>query len=217
MNQHIKKSLTAAAITALFWFVFFHLPAYIFSLTLVGILVTILCTEWKKFFPASSLHFWLFMPLYPVLPFLLMIYLNQTAQYHELVYFLFVMVFSFDAGAYVTGTFLGRTLIAPTITPRKTVEGFIGGYLSALAAFSFSLYHKQIHLTAGSIFLFTFVVCCFAFLGDLFESFLKRRAQLKDSGAILPGHGGFLDRFDAVMFTVFFFYLLKDYLVLYLP
>ena len=216
MNQHTKKFITATIIASGLWLIFFQLPAYIFSLTLVGILVTIICTEWKKFFPTNSLHFWAIMPLYPILPFALIIYMNQIELYHELVYYLFLMVFSFDAGAYVTGSFLGKNLIAPSITPKKTVEGFIGGYFSAVALFVVALYDKQISFSLVPMLLFTFVVCSFAFLGDLFESFLKRRAHLKDSGTILPGHGGFLDRFDAVMFTVFFFFVFRNYLILYL-
>ncbi|GMU19837.1 MAG: hypothetical protein AMXMBFR12_10280 [Candidatus Babeliales bacterium] len=60
---------------------------------------------------------------------------------------------------------------------------------------------------------FTLLVCILSLIGDLFESWLKRRAGIKDSGTMLPGHGGFLDRFDGILFTVIFFYIFKDYLV----
>ena len=111
------------------------------------------------------------------------------------------------------GSLIGKYKIIPSITPKKTYEGFIGGYISALILFIWTLYEKEIHLSAEFILLFISAVCLIAFCGDLLESFLKRKAQLKDSGCILPGHGGFLDRFDAVMFSSFFMYALKDWLI----
>jgi phosphatidate cytidylyltransferase len=216
MSPHVKRFITASIIGTFFWLIFFYCPPYIFSITLFGILITILCTEWGKVFSINSLKFWAFMPLYPVLPFVLMIYMNQSDLYRPLVYYLFILVFSFDAGAYVAGSLFGKRLIAPEISPKKTVEGFVGGYFSALVIFVWALYDDNIYLSVSFIFLFSLVVCTIAFFGDLLESYLKRQANIKDSGEILPGHGGFLDRFDAVMLTVFFFYAVKDWLIVYL-
>ncbi len=64
--------------------------------------------------------------------------------------------------------------------------------------------------------LLVLITCLFAFMGDIFESFLKRQAHIKDSGNILPGHGGFLDRFDAVIFATYFFFLFRHALAQYL-
>lgn len=216
MSPHIKRFITASIIATLFWAIFFYCPVYIFSLTLLGILITIIFTEWEKIFPKSSLWFWLAMPLYPILPFSLIIYLNQTTEYHQLIYYLFLIVFSFDAGAYMTGSLFGRNLIAPKITPKKTVEGFIGGYISAVIIFIWALYDAQKYIAPQPMLLFTLLICTIAFLGDLLESYLKRKANIKDSGDILPGHGGFLDRFDAVIFTAFFFFIFRNWLVTFL-
>ena len=216
MSSHVARFITASIIGTFFWIIFFYCPPYIFSLTLFCILITIICTEWNKFFPITSLNFWVSLPFYPVLPFTLMIYMNQLDIYRPLLYYLFLMVFSFDAGAYVTGSLFGKRLIAPRISPKKTIEGFIGGYISVLIVFAWALYNQQIYFSTSSICLFSLLVCTIAFFGDLFESYLKRQAGLKDSGAILPGHGGFLDRFDAIMLTVFFFYAFKDWLIIYL-
>lgn len=216
MSPHIKRFITAWIIGTLFWGVFFYCPPYIFSLTLFGILGTIIFTEWEKIFPKSSPWFWLTMPLYPILPFGLIIYMNQLDLYRPLVYYLFLIVFSFDAGAYITGSLFGKNLIAPTITPKKTVEGFIGGYLSAIVIFVWALYDADNYLPPRFVLAFTLLICTIAFFGDLLESYLKRKANIKDSGDILPGHGGFLDRFDAVMLTVFFFFICKDWLITFL-
>jgi phosphatidate cytidylyltransferase len=142
--------------------------------------------------------------------------MNQLDLYRPLVYYLFLIVFSFDAGAYIAGSLFGKNLIAPTITPKKTIEGFIGGYLSAIVIFVWALYDAQNHLPPRFVLAFTLLVCTIAFFGDLLESYLKRKANIKDSGDILPGHGGFLDRFDAVMLTVFFFFIWKDWLITFL-
>jgi len=216
MNQHTKRFITAWVIATFFWMIFFYCPPVIFSATLVGILITILFVEWGQFFPVNSWRFWIVTPLYPILPFALMIYMNQVAIYRPMVYYLFLLVFSFDAGSYIAGSLFGKHLILPKITPKKTYEGAIGGYFSALVIFLWALYEKQIMLSPQFIIGFTVAVCVIAFFGDLFESYLKRSVQLKDSGCILPGHGGFLDRFDAIMVTTFFFFAFKDWLILYL-
>ena len=216
MNEHTKRFITAWIIASFFWLVFFYCPPYIFSATLFGILCTILFLEWKRIFPIHTKSFWITMPFYPVLPFALMIYMNQMDLYRPLVYYLFLIVFTFDAGAYITGSWFGKRLIAPTISPKKTIEGFIGGYLSAIVLFTWGLYDHGIYHSPSFIILFSFAVCVIAFFGDLFESYLKRNAKIKDSGGILPGHGGFLDRFDAIMLVTFFFYLFRDTLIIYL-
>lgn len=216
MSPHIKRFITAWIIGSLFWTIFFYCPSYIFSATLLGILATIICTEWGKIFPKTSAWFWLTMPVYPILPFAMIIYMNELDLYRPLVYYLFLIVFSFDAGAYITGSLFGKMLIAPQITPKKTVEGFIGGYLSAVVVFVYALYTANNHLSPRFVLALTLLICTIAFFGDLLESSLKRMANIKDSGDILPGHGGFLDRFDAVMLTSFFFFLCRDWLITFL-
>jgi phosphatidate cytidylyltransferase len=72
---------------------------------------------------------------------------------------------------------------------------------------------KGYHASIPLLLAFTFIICFLALCGDLFESFLKRKAHVKDSGHILPGHGGFLDRFDGIMFAALFFFIFKNQLV----
>lgn len=120
-----------------------------------------------------------------------------------------------DAGAYFIGSFFGKRKLCPSISPKKTVEGAIGGIvigiLAALGdAFVFKtwLFHgtEQIHYI--NIFIVALVGTLISIIGDLSFSLIKRSCDVKDYGNVIPGHGGILDRFDSVIFTaplVFFF------------
>ena len=106
-----------------------------------------------------------------------------------------------DTAAYLGGRIFGRRPLAPSISPRKTVEGLACGMLiSIVAVFVAGLY--QSWLTQTDALLLGLAVALFAPLGDLFESLIKRDADIKDTGRAFGAHGGALDRLDAVMFTV---------------
>jgi phosphatidate cytidylyltransferase len=109
-----------------------------------------------------------------------------------------LMLWTNDTGAYIVGRSIGRTKLMPAVSPNKTVEGFAGGVaLTMGVAYVLSLYNDFLTpvewLGCGAI------VSVMATLGDLFESALKRARGVKDSGVILPGHGGILDRFDGLL------------------
>jgi len=108
--------------------------------------------------------------------------------------------FGNDTGAYFTGRALGRHKLAPAISPGKTVEGAVGGLVaSLLVAFAARLFMPE--LTAGDAVLIAVPAAIVGPAGDLLESLLKRAAGAKDSGRLLPGHGGILDRIDALLFV----------------
>lgn len=214
MTEFVTRVITGLVLGSIFWVSFIFFPPIYFSVLLVGILSIIMLFEWRRLFPQHPASFWLLWPFYPVLPFALLIYLNQHPVYHNLLLELFVLVASFDTGSYIVGWLIGRHKIAPTISPGKTWEGAIGGYLFALIGLSFLVIYEQGRLIPWWIIGgFTLLICVLSFLGDLFESWLKRRAHIKHSGTMLPGHGGFLDRFDGILFVVFFFFLFRDQLV----
>lgn len=213
MKNSIKRIITGLVLSFVFWIAIFYAPAYLFSFILWGILGVILCFEWPNFFSPYSPLFWLIMPLYPVLPFIFLIYLNQHPDYHQLLLFLFVMVSSYDTGGYLIGSYFGKHKIAPKISPGKSWEGFWGGYIFSCISLLWLLYEFDRLQPWWIICGVTGMVCVFACVGDLIESWLKRKANVKDSGFLLPGHGGFLDRFDGILFAVFFFYLFRDRLV----
>jgi phosphatidate cytidylyltransferase len=154
------------------------------------------------------------MPVYPVAPFILLILLNQNPLYRPLVYILFILVSTFDTGSYIAGKAYGTHPIAPHISPGKTWQGLIGGYvITTVVLYALcSILHAPPTSWFNIIFI-SLLLCLFSFAGDLFESFLKRRAGIKDSGNILPGHGGFLDRFDSLLCAVIFFYVARNYLL----
>jgi phosphatidate cytidylyltransferase len=212
-TDFFKRLLTGIFLGLGFWAIYFYLHPFFFSVILLAILSLIIIFEWTQFFPINTPPFWLLMPPYLILPFFLLITMNHSPVYHELLFILFVLVFSFDTGSYIAGTTLGTHLIYKAISPQKTWEGFLGGYMLACLSFVIIIIERDYETPWWLIAAFTLIICILSLMGDLFESWLKRRAQLKDSGTLLPGHGGFLDRFDGILFAVFFFYISKDYLV----
>lgn len=111
-----------------------------------------------------------------------------------------VGTWAFDTFSYFAGRMWGTHPIAPRVSPKKTVEGFVGGVVGGtLAVWVAGLYMDWIdHLESLAL---GVIICAFAYAGDLFESMIKRDIGVKDSGRILAGHGGVLDRFDAILFT----------------
>ncbi len=213
-NEFIKRLSTALVLGCGFWAVFIYFPPIYFTAALLIILATIIVFEWKRLFPISKPIFWILMPLYPILPFALLIAMNHHPLYHELLFILFILVFSFDTGGYVVGNIIGKHQVCPVVSPGKTWEGILGGYIFAIIGLKLIMMEQGLYKPWWFIMTFACIVCTLSFAGDLFESQLKRRARIKDSGFLLPGHGGFLDRFDGILFAVFFFYFLKDYLVI---
>ena len=124
----------------------------------------------------------------------------------------FALIWINDSFAYVSGMLVGRTPLFPRISPKKTWEGSIGGAVfTMISAYFISYYLPQLSLLEWLG--FAILVVVFGTLGDLIESMLKRSLNIKDSGSIMPGHGGILDRFDAALFAapVIFAYLYMIY------
>ncbi len=121
----------------------------------------------------------------------------------------FSLLWIYDSFAYLVGLTLGRTPLVPYVSPRKTWEGFWGGTLAVvLSAVAGNHFFSFMTLTDWLV--TAFIIIFFGTFGDLVESLLKRSAHIKDSGKILPGHGGMLDRFDSFLLAapVFFAYIL---------
>lgn len=127
---------------------------------------------------------------------------------YELPLSVIFMVWASDTFAYITGKLIGKHRIAPSISPGKTWEGFFGGIVfTSIVSVILSNFNWLPFETAFAIFV-GIAISISGFVGDLAESYLKRKADVKDSGNILPGHGGILDRFDALLFAAPVFYLI---------
>jgi len=129
------------------------------------------------------------------------------------VFFLLFIVFAGDVGAFYAGSYLGMHKLCPSISPKKTIEGAAGSVLASLIiGYSFK-YFVLPGLNCWESIVLILIVNIAAQVGDLFESELKRAGNIKDSGVILPGHGGLLDRIDALLFAAPVIYAVKEYFI----
>jgi len=139
-----------------------------------------------------------------------MLLLREHPQGGNLILFLLFITWAGDTGAYFTGTLIGKRPLAPAISPKKTVEGSVGSVISSLAAAGLCqiLFLNTFDLI--SCLVMGFGVNILNQFGDLAESMIKRAYKVKDSGNIIPGHSGVLDRIDSLIFAVpFLYYYLK--------
>jgi phosphatidate cytidylyltransferase len=129
--------------------------------------------------------------------------LLRDAEHGRLAVFtVLIAVFAADTIAFFAGRLLGRHKLAPTTSPGKTWEGFVAGTLAAVAVAFFALYEdRDTYLAIWEALLLGVVIALAAALGDLFESALKRDMQVKDTGRLLGGHGGVLDRIDSLLWA----------------
>ncbi|MDD3419533.1 MAG: phosphatidate cytidylyltransferase [Candidatus Gastranaerophilales bacterium] len=132
--------------------------------------------------------------------------LNEGLGYLILVFAIIVMT---DCGAYYIGSKFGKTPLAPRISPKKTLEGSIGGFISAV--FISLIVGSAIHIDPLNCIVAGILFSAFAQLGDLAESMMKRDANAKDASDFLPGHGGILDRADSFIFTAAVAYYYFNY------
>jgi phosphatidate cytidylyltransferase len=150
--------------------------------------------------PLQSIAAALFASIYLGVPFGALVAI-RTRIGREALLLLILTVIASDSAQYYSGRLFGRRLLAPAISPKKTVEGFVGGLVCGSVAMVLlgRLWLPQ--LGAVSLVLLGAFVVTLGVVGDLFESLLKRSASVKDSGGLIPGHGGILDRIDALLFA----------------
>ena len=169
----------------------------------------------KKEDPLQNLAYTFLGQIYIALPFTLLNLLAFQADgtggmqyYPMLVLALFVFIWINDTGAYLVGVTIGKHRLFERISPKKSWEGFFGGLIfTALSSLAF--YHFEPEIPYYHWIGIAVVVVIFGTWGDLVESLMKRTLNVKDSGNALPGHGGFLDRFDSLLLAVYgmFFYV----------
>ncbi len=210
--------------------IYFTLPAYIESIGIIGsvcygrfdLVLVILCLnliltglismplfKTKRQLPdmiAKQSLSLVYIPLF--ISFLLL--LRQDPEGRGWVFFVLCLVAAGDVGAYYVGSYLGKHKLCPAVSPNKTIEGSMGGILAnLLIGILFSKFFIE-SLNLPLALIISVIVGLAGQLGDLFESEFKRAADIKDSGNLLPGHGGMLDRIDALLFASPVAYLLKE-------
>lgn len=128
------------------------------------------------------------------------------------VFYLLFLVAGCDTGAYYAGTYFGKHKLCPSVSPKKTIEGFLGGMIFVLVSGLLVKHWFFPSLSLLPTVVFLFLVSVVGPCGDLYESILKRTGGIKDSGSIIPGHGGILDRIDALLFVAPVAYFFQAYI-----
>jgi len=139
------------------------------------------------------------------------VFMLLIANYHNkftplLLLGAFILIWVNDSAAYLVGKNIGKQKLFPSISPKKTVEGFLGGlFFACISSYFIATYTQTLEFTSWLI--LAIIVSVLGTFGDLIESKFKRQAGVKDSGVIMPGHGGLLDRLDSIIFAAPFIYL----------
>ena len=181
-------------------------PVFYFLLCIPLIIIMLIAELYRiKEHHFRCMAFTIFGVVYVAVPFSLMNFLlinPLTGNSYSYVFILsfFLIIWLNDTGAYIFGSNFGKNKLFPRISPKKTWEGTFGGVVTALlVGVAISFYFDELSLIQWII--FALITSVFGTYGDLVESMLKRRSGVKDSGHILPGHGGMLDRFDSALFA----------------
>lgn len=180
-------------------------------------LLTFLMALFSKRYDFKSLSSYVFGSLlFLALPMSQMVYFYRQDLFGNLagsriIILIFCLLWTNDIFAYLTGRLFGRHKLFERISPGKTIEGSFGGLLfTSIGIAVFCHYASWLPVSTGIS--LGFIAVIFGTLGDLCESMLKRQAGVKDSGKLIPGHGGILDRFDSVLFTVPFVFVFLQFL-----
>ncbi|MFN5416060.1 MAG: phosphatidate cytidylyltransferase [Flavobacteriia bacterium] len=201
----LVSSILIYALSA--WIILYSFDYFLFTLIIPVVFLFILSELWRNkkepIYNISTSIFGLFYILVPFILILLLVQINENSKH--LLIGMFLLIWSNDTFAYLSGRIFGKTKLFERISPKKTWEGTLGGIIVTIGiGILFGM------LNNGNLFYFWIVSACIvapcAIFGDLLESLMKRNLNIKDSGNILPGHGGILDRFDATLFTVPFFF-----------
>ena len=195
MNNLVVRSISGFVMAGIALGAAF-LGGYYFAV-LAALAAGVMFTEWRRMTEGWGLGWTVGGLFYALIPTLSLLWIRDRApQGLELLYWVFIVTWTTDIGAYFAGRAIGGPKLAPTISPNKTVAGLVGGMISAgLASWAWVQY---VMLPLPLLWLAPLFAAA-AQSGDLFESWMKRRAGVKDSGTILPGHGGVLDRLDGLV------------------
>ena len=195
MNELVVRTITGIVLIAAALFAAVQ-GGNILAL-LVAAIATLMFYEWTRIVRGWGAAWYIAGFVYALLPALALLWIRERdAHGLELLIWAFIVTWSTDTGAYIVGRRFGKSKLAPSISPGKTLEGLYGGIAAATllgGAWALAMDLGLALLALAPVFAIA------AQAGDLFESGMKRRAGVKDSGAWLPGHGGVLDRLDGLV------------------
>ena len=213
MTRELKKRI----ITSTFLFllvifcIFINWPIYILTIILVsGIALNEIADLIRRIEKSTSTKNWIPFRLISFI-YIFFIFFPMTGSFYSLgpvfiFYILLVCIFS-DIGGYVVGKIIGGKKLTK-ISPKKTISGSIGSFCFSLAPpFLFYIFDQSEHFYSFNNFLLCLQISLVCQLGDIFISYIKRKAKVKDTGNLLPGHGGLLDRIDGIIFVISFVWI----------
>ena len=201
MNQTLKRALSGAVYVAIMWFgtsysqLSFHI--------LLSVILVVCLYEMGKLRKGKTK---IIAFLYVLVPLTLVHQIDR-----ELILFMFIITWTFDTFAYLVGVQCGKHKIMPSVSPKKSLEGFAGGAIFTILAAYLSYQYFGFNSFRDPL-IISILLPFTATLGDFLESYYKRKTGAKDSGNFIPGHGGMLDRMDAFTITIPVIYLLTNLL-----
>ena len=212
-HTHDRDLFPLSVLVALFVWFFGDLPAWsVYALSGTVLMLSTAAFFMSRFDFPRRFFATLFSGIYAPAGFIMIVNIRSLGVELDgfwLVLTLFFMIWGNDVFAYFGGTTWGKTPLAPAISPNKTMEGFWFGFLGSAVGFLIVYWIADPYPFAlWTIFPAVVIIGIFGPLGDIAESRLKRLANVKDSSSILPGHGGFFDRFDSMILTAPFIYFL---------
>jgi len=214
-DSNVKPNLSQGVIVgALIYLVsLYSINEQVLSVYLIGLLVILFPLVGfaelyrKKVTPFQNMGVTVIGLFYVVLPFVLINVMRLNTDNFWPVLSIFILTWCSDTFAYLVGRKIGKRKSFERISPNKSWEGFVGGLLFSVLAGLIIAYFTDDSFVKYVV--YGIVISSFGTFGDLVESMLKRSLKIKDSGTILPGHGGLLDRFDAVIFVIPIIYFLE--------
>lgn len=205
ISVNIPNSIFGALIFFISTFLYTqgYVGAIIFGVYILFVISTLTLELFRKQInPINNWAFFVLGQVFVALPFGLLNFILLISNFNTLILLsLFVIIWVNDTFAYLSGITLGKHKMFERISPKKSWEGFVGGAVGALiAGFLFSIFIPE--MTRIQWLIFSQIIIVFGTFGDLNESLLKRTLGVKDSGNIMPGHGGLLDRFDSMLLLI---------------
>ena len=183
----------------------FALSIFSFKFSIIFYLFIFLLTLFQKNNAKLNNLYVLLGPIYLCLPFIFLYNVRINDYGLEVILWFLFIVWSTDSFSFLFGKYLGGKKLSLTLSPNKTWSGLICGILLGTIISTICFYIKSYSLLDGII--YGFLLSIFTQFGDLFESWIKRKHAIKDSGNLIPGHGGFLDRLDGLLFSSILLYI----------